>query len=941
MLQIFVDRLLALSSVAAQKEYLQQNALTLRDPIWAEAVAIALKQQADHFLRTDLEQARQLAYLVIDLPQWSCNAPDEALGRRALGNVLLIGEMRSEEAIEQYRRAAAIYESHQRPVEAAQSQIGVIGGLFLLGHYEEAVALGRSLRQTLLNYEQWPALTGLLLNLANIHRRLGEGQQALSLLDEARDICERSGAEKELPGIMMNRANVMGDLGQLPESLQAGRLAEGMFRQRQQAIGVAQAQMSQAITHFFLGQYNESLALFDEVRATFLADGRSSNAILVERFVSDLLLQVGRFQDVLQKSQQVRQEYEQHGINYEVAQALLDEAAAHAGLRQYSQALSALSAARHLFIEAENGIAVATADLEGAAIYYQQADYEICLATAVACMTTFHEHHQPRQVAQANLIAARAAAALTRYDEAAQFAQEALAIGEEQTTPWFNYQAHHILGLMARTQGLLESAAQQLDEGIQQLEQLRGRLMVELRADFLLDKNRIYEDRVALCLEVEQPAQALHYVERTKSRALVDLLAHRLDLRIRPRDKGDRPLVTRLEQLRDQRNQLYRRLDASQEAESDSRSRLAMLEKQIADSWYELLVRNASYAREAALLNVRTEPIQPYLGKDTLLLEYFVIHGELVVFLVTQEAVSVRQLPGVYRQLVQPSRYLQVNLKAVATGGAESLLAGAKKQLQRLYELLMAPIHNDIAAYNKLLIVPHSAVLHYLPFQALYDGERYLIERHEVSYLPTASLLHYQNRPFSEGGVVSFGYDCDGHLPYAPEEATEVADLLNGRAYIQQAATLAHLERQSSQIRLLHLATHGDFNQDNPLFSGLTLADGQLNTLDIFNMHLPASLVTLSACQTGRSVISGGDELLGLMRAFLYAGAASLLLTLWQVSDESTLHFMRSFYQYLAGGHSKGAALRLTQRAFCEGNGRYAHPYYWAPFFLVGDTAPL
>ena len=935
------DHLLALSSVAEQRACLQQNTAALQDAAQGEAIVTALKQQADHWLRTDLARARQLANLMIELPQWSRNTLHEAMGRRALGNVLMIGEGQCAAAIDQYRQAASIYEAHQQPVAAAQSQIGVIGSLYLLGRYEAAIEQGHLLRQIFTTHQEWSALTGLLLNLANIHRRLGQGQQALTLLSEAQQLCHQSGAVQELPGILMNQANVLRDLGQLTRSLQISRQAEKQFRQRQQSIAAAQAQMNQAITLFLLGQYNEALILFDAVRAVFIADGRSSHVQLVERFVSDLLLQVGRFHDVLQKSKQVRQQYQQHGIIYEVAQAWLDEAAAYAGLGQYDQALAVLATARRLFEQADNSLGMATADLEAAAVYYQQQAYASSLATAQTCLNSFQQQQQPLQAAQANLIAARAALALARYEEAAQWARAALVAGEDQRILWLNYQAHHLLGLIAQAQGLMAVAERQLDQGIHELEQLRGRLMVEFRADFLLDKNRIYEDRVALCLQANRPARALHYVERTKSRALVDLLAHRLDLRIQLRHEADRPLVAKLEQLRDQRNQLYRRLESSQETESDLHARLVVLEKQITAAWHELLTHNAAYGREAALLKVQTEPIQPYLDDDTLLLEYFVVHSELVVFLVTRQAIQVCPLPGVYRQMVPPSRFLQVNLKAAPTGSAKQLLPGAKKQLYQLHQLLMAPILKDVLAYKKLLIVPHTALLHYLPFHALYNGEQYLIEQHQISYLPSASLLHYQNRPLAAGAMVALGYDCDGRLPHASTEAVAVAQLMNGHAYTQQAATLAHLQQQSPLIRLLHLATHGDFNQDNPLFSGLTLADGQLNTLDIFHLHLPASLVTLSACQTGRSVVSGGDELLGLMRAFLYAGAASLLLSLWQVSDESTLYFMTTFYQHLAAGHSKGAALQKTQSAFIEENGRYAHPYFWAPFFLAGDTSAL
>jgi CHAT domain-containing protein len=139
------------------------------------------------------------------------------------------------------------------------------------------------------------------------------------------------------------------------------------------------------------------------------------------------------------------------------------------------------------------------------------------------------------------------------------------------------------------------------------------------------------------------------------------------------------------------------------------------------------------------------------------------------------------------------------------------------------------------------------------------------------------------------------------------------------------------------------VAAHGDFNAANPLFSGLYLEDGLLTTLDIFNMHLDASLVTLSACETGRTVVSGGDELFGLTRAFMTAGAASLILTFWPVEDRSTTTVMKVFYDNLLAGQDKIAALQNAQLSLMASTGseHSMHPYFWAPFFLIGDSGAL
>jgi CHAT domain-containing protein len=278
-----------------------------------------------------------------------------------------------------------------------------------------------------------------------------------------------------------------------------------------------------------------------------------------------------------------------------------------------------------------------------------------------------------------------------------------------------------------------------------------------------------------------------------------------------------------------------------------------------------------------------------------------------------------------------------------------ALTSNAQAILHRLHQLLIAPLEKQFFQYSKLIIVPHDA-LHYLPFHALYDGHSYLIERYEISYLPSSSSLRYckEARPVQDGSAI-VGHSNGGRLPNALDEARTIATLMNGQVFLEDRASRTELFKMIPNCRLLHFAAHGDFRLDNPLFSGLALADGWLTTMDIFNLHLKASLVTLSACQTGRNVMGGGDELLGLMRAFLSGGAASVVLTLWAVEDRSTAQIMEAFYRHLVNGSDKGAALRCAQIQFIRGDYKlldiqleyYAHPYFWAPFFLVGDAGPL
>jgi CHAT domain-containing protein len=561
-------------------------------------------------------------------------------------------------------------------------------------------------------------------------------------------------------------------------------------------------------------------------------------------------------------------------------------------------------------------------------------------------------------------MAARAAAqeqpALAR-----RFLSDVLAVSEGNHLLWLTYQSRHLLGQLAYAEGALPVAEAEYRAAIEVLERLSGQVMTEFRADFLEDKQDVYGDMVGLLLDDGKLAQAFTYVERAKSRALLDLLAYQLDLSLHPKVASDAPLVADLVRLQAARNQLLRRWQSQyrqawQEGQpvpvSKQRQikRLQALEEQITEGWHQLLIRNADYARQATLWQPRAQSVQPYLPLGTALLEYFPVREKLCAFVVTPDSIQVCFLPATLSQIRRAFKKLQkLNLNKVPRSRparVARLALNAQGLLKQLYDWLIAPLHKQLAAYPRLLIVPHDT-LHYLPFHALYDGASFLIESHEISYLPSASLLRYcQEVPPAAGKCVLLGYSNQNHLPHAVSEARTIAGLLEGELLLEEEATVARLQEIAPQCSLLHLATHGEFREDNPLFSGLTLADGSLTTLDIFNLRLRASLVTLSACQTGKHKIGGGDELLGLTRAFLYAGAASLLLSHWKVADRATAQFMQTFYQQLANGATNSAALRYTQLQFLRPDKTrsgshaakpYAHPYFWASFFLIGDTRTI
>jgi len=186
-----------------------------------------------------------------------------------------------------------------------------------------------------------------------------------------------------------------------------------------------------------------------------------------------------------------------------------------------------------------------------------------------------------------------------------------------------------------------------------------------------------------------------------------------------------------------------------------------------------------------------------------------------------------------------------------------------------------------------------------------------------------------------------FGYSQNGYLQRALDEARTLTTLLDGHCYLESNATIAQLLEQAPGSPIIHVATHGKSRLDSPNFSYVHLADGHFNAIDALSLNLEeCELVTLSGCETGLALSGGGDEQLGLGRAFLAAGVPSLVMSLWPVSDYVARDMMVDYYTGLRAGLGRGEALRQARIALLKRTTR-RHPYYWAGFIQSGEWADL
>jgi CHAT domain-containing protein len=454
-------------------------------------------------------------------------------------------------------------------------------------------------------------------------------------------------------------------------------------------------------------------------------------------------------------------------------------------------------------------------------------------------------------------------------------------------------------------------------------EVIGGRLVEEEhKIGFYARASEAYQGIVPLCLKLEKENEAFEYVERSKSRAFLDLLAV---TRIRPAIALTSELKLLLDseeihlaKLREIQIRHLRKTYSSVEPGEIDR---------IFEKLNEIYDKIEKFDSEYVFIR-RGKPlslskIQEILSqkRNAIIVEYFVTTDRTFIFVVTIKELHIKTIQISAEKL---SRYIAAYWREVVNYHRFGDIGNTWLELS---SYLIEPVSQYLSKSDMIYFVPYG-LLHYIPIHALELNGEPLIKRHAIAYSPSASLLKFCKNKGS-GSLKS----CASFGIVFKEEAENIAELFNTKANLDATRNKV-LENIDKDI--LHFSCHGYFNDIDPLSSGVKLHDDVLTAREIFNLKLNTELVTLSACQTGLNERSPGDELIGVTRAFLYAGAPSIVVSLWSVNVRSTQELMLEFYKLLKKGEDKATALQEAQKIIMAKK-EYSHPYYWAPFVLVGD----
>ncbi len=520
-----------------------------------------------------------------------------------------------------------------------------------------------------------------------------------------------------------------------------------------------------------------------------------------------------------------------------------------------------------------------------------------------------------------SLVYAESLAHLGRLKEAQAALDTMLAMPEIGAMGSLYWVALYQRGLIALQAGKRDEAIQFLTQSVAAIEKVRSTIAFEAsKIGFAGDKQAVYAALVRALADKGDWNQAFLIAERAKARSLVDLLAQRRDL-------GPPPSAD------DKVRKLFSSATTVESSAGLPDSAAAVRGITIVAESRAALASSAPEA--ASLISVQQVAIADIAARmppGEALIDYYSTGDDLYALVLNGTNVKGFRLSA--QGLAEEVRALRAAIERRDSSAA---------QLGRqLYDRLIRPVSAELTG-DKLTISPNG-VLHYLPFAALMDGDKYLLDRFSLRLIPSAGTLAYlkTNDAATVGTLLALGNPDLGNssydLPNAQVEAVKVAAFFpSSRALVRAAASKTAVRELASGFSMLHFATHGKFNSDAPLNSGLYLAkgneaDGVLTVGDLYALRIDADLVTLSACETGLGKVANGDDVIGLTRGFLYAGARSIVASLWEVDDAATEQLMLSFYRNLQG-HEKREALRMAQKETRE---NFPQPNYWAAFQIVG-----
>jgi CHAT domain-containing protein len=903
-------------------------------------------------IRVNTGEAVHLAEAAVLIAKRLRRKESLALGLRAKANALYACGNNAA-AVEHHEKAIELYEALKIEKEAARTLSSSIQPLILLGEYDKAFKAAARAREIFTRFNEPWRIARLEINLGNIFHRQDRFDEAIAHYERAYEGLLPYKDAEGIAVVLSNMAMCLISLNDFPRSLDCYQKAREACERYGMPLLRDQADYNIAYLYYFRGEYSRAIEMLFATRRACEVTGDAYHLALCNLDLSEIYLELNLSEEAREMAQEGFLRFEKLGMGYEAAKTLANEAIAYGQQGKTVHALERFTKAREMFAREKNLVWPWLLDLYQGLLLFHEGRYFEARRLCAGAAGFFDQSLLSGKAVLTHLLLARIAMQVGEPAVAESETEAAVARMERLQAPVLAYQAHFLRGQLAQARGDRGAALTSYGEARKTLETLRSRLhSEELKISFVKNRLQVYEALVDLHLTAEtgeaSAAEAFACIEAAKSRSMTEMI-FQSGQSLPMGDAGQSELVRRIRDLREELNWYYHRIELEQLRPEDSSSkRLVQLhekavshENELLRTLRELPANEREYATLEAPADFSLGRLQSTLPSGSALVEYYSTGDRLIAAVITRETIKI-SVVSVVSRVVHFLHLLRFQLSKFRMGAAyahrfeKPLLAATQGHLEALYAELIAPIREQLQATH-LIFVPHGA-LHFLPFHALRNGDEYLCDKHTISYAPSATVFALcQEKTTSDTRNSLVMGIPDERAPHILDEVQSVATILpHPELFLGARATSQILRERGSASSLLHIATHGTYRQDNPMFSGIRLGDGYLNLYDLYQIRLPAKLVTLSGCATGMNFVSAGDELLGLQRGLFCAGASSLLLSLWDVHDESTSTLMQSFYKnYIETGDMTGA----LQSAMKDLRQQNAHPYFWAPFVLIGKLA--
>ncbi len=941
------SRLGQIESEPARRKFLSRNRSLARREVVTQLSELVLEK-----IRVDTREALHLADAALLIARKLRRKEGLAVGLRSKANALYAsGQNRA--AVQHHEQAIKIYEALGDQKEAARTLSSSIQPLILLGEYDRAFAASERAREIFTRLGETRRIGSLENNVGNILHRQDRFEEAIAHYESAYKTLTEYQDWERVAITLHNMAMCLISLNDFPRSLDCYQKSRHLCERYGMPLLRDQADYNIAYLYYFRGEYSRAIEMLFATRRACDATGDAYHFALCHLDLSEIYLELNLSEEAREMAQEGFLRFEKLGMGYEAAKTLANEAIAYGQQGKTVHALERFAKARDMFAKEKNLVWPWLLDLYQGLLLFHEGRYFEAWRLCAGAAGFFDQTLLSGKAVLAHLLLARIAMQVGEPAVAESETDAALARIKRLQVPVLAYQAHFLRGQLAHGRGDRPAALAAYAEARKALETLRSRLhSEELKISFVKNRLQVYEALVDLHLSGETSEataiEAFACVEAAKSRSMSEMI-FQSGQSLPMGDAGQSELVRQIRNLREELNWYYHRIELEQlRPEENSSKRLQQLhekavsrENELLRSLRELPANEREYATLEAPADFSLARVQSTLPSNAALVEYYSTGDRLIAAVVTRDTIKITAV-SVISRVVHFLHLLRFQLSKFRMGVAyahrfeQPLLSATKGHLEALYSELIAPIREHLKTKH-LIFVPHGA-LHFLPFHALRSGDEYLCDAHTISYAPSATVFAFCQGKTGNDMPNSLVMGIpDERAPQILNEVQSVATLLpHPEVFLGAQATSEILRKRGSASSLLHIATHGNYRQDNPMFSGIRLGDGYLNLYDLYQIRLPAKLVTLSGCATGMNFVSAGDELLGLQRGLFCAGATSLLLSLWDVHDESTSALMQAFYKnYIQTGDMPGA-LQSGMKQLREQN---PHPYFWAPFVLIGKLS--